>query len=67
MTRRQVGPERLRLALCWDAVDRPTHLDVPQRMRRMLSMRPFITIGGFLAAALTALSWPIPAVKKTEQ
>ncbi len=40
------------LALCWEAVDRPAHEDVTQRMRRMLRMRSFITIGGFAAAAL---------------
>jgi uncharacterized membrane protein len=47
------------LALCWEAVDRPAHEDVSQRMRRMLRMRSFITIGVFAAAALIALKWPI--------
>lgn len=43
------------LALCWAAIDRPAHEDVPHRMRRMLRMRSLITIGAFLAAALVAL------------
>jgi uncharacterized membrane protein len=46
------------LALCWEAVDRPSHEDIPQRVRRLLRMRSFITIGAFLAAALVALKWP---------
>jgi uncharacterized membrane protein len=50
------------LALCWAAVDRPTHLDVSQRMRRTLRMRSFITIGGFLAAVVVALNWPTIAM-----
>ena len=35
------------LALCWEAVDRPAHEDVSQRMRRLLQMRSFVTIGVF--------------------
>ncbi|OBF87876.1 hypothetical protein A5791_18255 [Mycobacterium sp. 852002-51163_SCH5372311] len=46
------------LALCWEAVDRPSREDMPQRVRRLLRMRSFITIGVFLAAALVALKWP---------
>jgi uncharacterized membrane protein len=46
------------LALCWEAVDRPSHEDIPQRLRRLLRMRSFITIGAFFAAALVALKWP---------
>jgi uncharacterized membrane protein len=43
------------LALCWEAVDRPAHEDVSQRIRRLLRMRSFVTIGIFAAAALVAL------------
>lgn len=50
------------LALCWEAVDRPAREDVSARMRRMLRMRSFITIGLFSAAALIALKWPVPAM-----
>jgi uncharacterized membrane protein len=47
------------LALCWEAVDRPAHEDVSQRMRRLLRMRSFVTIGVFALAALIALKWPV--------
>ncbi len=47
------------LALCWETVDRPAHEDVTQRMRRLLRMRSFITIGVFAAAAVVALWWPL--------
>ena len=50
------------LALCWEAIDRPSTEDVAQRVRRVLRMRSFITIGGFTAAALVALKWPAPAM-----
>ena len=50
------------LALCWEAVDRPAHEDVSQRMRRLLRMRSFITIGVFAAAAVVALKWPVVAM-----
>ena len=50
------------LALCWEAVDRPAHEDVSQRMRRLLRMRSFITIGVFAAEALVALRWPLAAM-----
>jgi uncharacterized membrane protein len=46
------------LALCWEAVDRPSREDISQRVRRLLRMRSFITIGGFVAAALVSLKWP---------
>ncbi len=46
------------LALCWEAVDRPSREGISQRVRGMLRMRSFITIGGFVAAALVALKWP---------
>nr|WP_264078091.1 zinc-binding dehydrogenase [Mycobacterium shimoidei] len=50
------------LALCWEAIDRPTHDDVPARVRRMLHMRSFITIGVFAAAAVVAVRWPVIAM-----
>jgi uncharacterized membrane protein len=50
------------LTLCWEAVDRPAHEDLSQRMRRMLRMRSFITIGVFAAAAAIALRWPVVAM-----
>jgi uncharacterized membrane protein len=50
------------LAICWEAVDRPAHEDLPQRTRRMLGMRSFITIGVFAAAAVIALRWPVVAM-----
>ena len=50
------------LALCWEAVDHPSHEDVSQRVRRMLRMRSFITIGVFASAALIALKWPVIAI-----
>ena len=50
------------LALCWEAVDRPAHEDVSQRMRRLLRMRSFITIGVFAAAGVIALRWPVVAM-----
>ncbi|ASW89005.1 MULTISPECIES: TMEM175 family protein [Mycobacterium avium complex (MAC)] len=46
------------LALCWEAVDRPAQEDVSSRMRKMLQMRSFITLGVFVTAALVALRWP---------
>jgi uncharacterized membrane protein len=39
------------LALCWEAVDRPTHEDVSARMHKLLHMRSFITLGVFVTAA----------------
>ncbi len=50
------------LALCWEAVDRPAREDVSQRMRRLLRMRSFVTIGVFAAAAVVALKWPVVAM-----
>jgi uncharacterized membrane protein len=47
------------LALCWEVVDRPAHEDVTQLMRRLLTMRSFVTIGVFVAASAIALVWPI--------
>jgi uncharacterized membrane protein len=53
------------LALCWEVVDRPAHEDIPSRMRQMLRMRSFITIGVFAAAAVVALRWPAVAMTLT--
>jgi uncharacterized membrane protein len=50
------------LALCWEAVDRPAHEDVSQRVRRLLRMRSFVTIAVFAVAALVALGWPVVAM-----
>jgi uncharacterized membrane protein len=50
------------LALCWEAVDRPAHEDVSQRMRRLLRMRSFVTIAVFAAAAVVGLIWPVVAM-----
>jgi uncharacterized membrane protein len=50
------------LTLYWEAVDRPAHEDLSERMRRMLRMRSFITIGVFVAAAAIALRWPVVAM-----
>jgi uncharacterized membrane protein len=47
------------LALCTEVVDRPAHDDVSHRLQRLLRMRSFITIGGFAAAAIVALRWPV--------
>lgn len=50
------------LALCTEVVDRPSREDISQRIRRMLRMRSFITIFGFVAAALIASAWPVVAI-----
>lgn len=50
------------LALCTEVVDRPAHEDISHRLQRLLRMRSFITIGGFVAAAIVALRWPILGV-----
>ena len=50
------------LALCWEAVDRSSHQDVTARVRRVMRMRSFVTIGVFVAAALVALNWPLVAI-----
>lgn len=47
------------LALCWELVDRPAHEGLTERMRRLLRMRSFITIGVFTTAAVVALEWPL--------
>ncbi len=38
------------------------HEDISHRLQRLLRMRSFITIGGFVAAAIVALRWPILGV-----
>jgi uncharacterized membrane protein len=50
------------IALCLEVVDRPAHDDITQRMRRLLRMRSFITIGVFAVAAVVALRWPAIAM-----
>jgi uncharacterized membrane protein len=50
------------LALCFEVVDRPAHEDISARMRRLLQMRSFITMGVFVAAAVVALNWPVVAM-----
>ena len=50
------------LALCFEAVDRPAHEDISARLRRLLRMRSFITVGVFVAAAVVALKWPLVAM-----
>jgi uncharacterized membrane protein len=47
------------LALCTEVIDRPAHEDISHRLERLFRMRSFITIGGFVAAAIIALSWPV--------
>jgi uncharacterized membrane protein len=46
------------LALCWEAVDRPAREDISDRMRSLMQMRSFLTIGVFVTAALVALRLP---------
>ncbi|MET0454740.1 MAG: TMEM175 family protein [Mycobacterium sp.] len=50
------------LALCWEVVDRPDREDVTQMMRRLLTMRSFVTIGVFAAASVIATRWPAVAM-----
>lgn len=47
------------LALCREVVDRPAHEDVTDRMRSLLRMRSFITVGVFTTAGVAALWWPL--------
>ena len=47
------------LALCWEVVDRPAHDDISARMRAVMRMRSFVTIGVFAPAALVAPGWPV--------
>jgi uncharacterized membrane protein len=50
------------LALCWEAVDQPSQEGISRRMRRMLQMRSFVTIGVFTVAAVIAVWWPVVAM-----
>ena len=50
------------VALCWEAVDRPSREDVSERMQRLMHMRSVITIGVFTAAAVIAIWWPVAAM-----
>jgi uncharacterized membrane protein len=50
------------IAVCFEVVDRPAHEDMTQRVRGLLRMRSFMTIGGFLAAAVVGFKWPIVAM-----
>jgi uncharacterized membrane protein len=50
------------VALCFEVVDRPAHEDTSHPMQRFMRMRSFITIAGFVAAALVALRWPVVAM-----
>jgi uncharacterized membrane protein len=50
------------VALCWEAVDQPSHEGVSRRMRWLLRMRSFVTILVFALAALIAVKWPVIAV-----
>jgi uncharacterized membrane protein len=50
------------LALCWEAVDQPSGEGISRRMRHMLEMRSFVTIGVFVAAAVLAVWWPVLAM-----
>ncbi|WFU11255.1 TMEM175 family protein (plasmid) [Rhizobium sp. CB3090] len=43
------------LAICWEAVDRPSDEHPSDRIRRMMRMRSLVTIVLFLAAALIAI------------
>ncbi|OBH31020.1 hypothetical protein A5692_17655 [Mycobacterium sp. E342] len=47
------------LALCREVVDRPAHEDLTDRMRRLIRMRSFITVGVFTMAGVIALRWPL--------
>jgi TMEM175 potassium channel family protein len=47
------------LALCTEVVDRAAQEDISHRLQRLFRMRSFITIGGFVAAAIIALKWPV--------
>nr|WP_231989567.1 TMEM175 family protein [Mycobacterium sp. 852002-51057_SCH5723018] len=47
------------LGMCFELVDRPAHEELSERMRRLLRMRSFITIGVFATAAVVALRWPV--------
>ncbi|RDH79568.1 DUF1211 domain-containing protein [Mycolicibacterium moriokaense] len=50
------------LALCWEVVDRPKDEKVSQVVRRLLTMRSFVTVGVFVIAGGLAFAWPIVAM-----
>jgi uncharacterized membrane protein len=50
------------VALCWEAVDRPMREEMPVRIRRLMHVRSFLTMGVFAAAAVIALWWPVAAM-----
>ena len=47
------------VALCFEAIDRPQREDVPPRERMMMRIRSVTTLGIFIAAAFTALKYPV--------
>ncbi len=47
------------LALCWEIIDRPANENITALMRRMLTMRSFVTIGVFVVAGFAAVEWPV--------
>jgi uncharacterized membrane protein len=47
------------LLLCAEAIDRPHRAAIPARERRMMRIRPLVTLALFTAAAIVALKYPI--------
>ena len=47
------------LILCFEAAGRPQREDVPPRERMMMRVRSMTTLGIFIAAAFTAVKYPI--------
>ena len=47
------------LGMCFELVDRPAHEGLSERMRRLLRMRSFITIGVFATAPVVGVRWPV--------
>ncbi|WP_244438510.1 TMEM175 family protein [Mycolicibacterium septicum] len=50
------------VALCWEAVDQPSHEAASARLRRLLRMRSVVTIGVFGASAVVAIWFPATAM-----
>ena len=50
------------VALCWEAVDQPSHEAATARLRRLLRMRSVVTIGIFGASAVMAIWFPATAM-----
>ncbi|WP_234815678.1 TMEM175 family protein [Mycolicibacterium boenickei] len=50
------------VALCWEAVDQPSHEAASARLRRLLRMRSVVTIGVFGASAVVAVWFPATAM-----